>query len=112
MRKRYPWNKVQAGRSRAHRRPSHIRPLLQDDGTTPLCQLPAGYQSHIHTVRGGHTFTTRMATFGFTPGTPVEVLQNYGQGPIIVRVRGSRVALGRQEARRILVEALKEKPEE
>lgn len=44
-----------------------------------------------------------MLTLGFTPGTRVTVIQNYGHGPLIVRVRDTRVALGRGEAEKILV---------
>lgn len=44
-----------------------------------------------------------MLTLGLTPGTEVTVLQNYGHGPMIVRVRDARVALGRGEAEKVLV---------
>jgi Fe2+ transport system protein FeoA len=40
---------------------------------------------------------------GFTPGAEVTVLQNFGRGPLIARVRDARIALGRGEARRIQV---------
>jgi ferrous iron transport protein A len=55
---------------------------------------------------GGHHFVSRLASLGFTPGTRLRVIQNYGHGPIIVSLRGTRVALGRGEAGKILVEAL------
>jgi ferrous iron transport protein A len=44
-----------------------------------------------------------LASLGFTPGTLVNMSQNYGRGPLIVTVRGTRVALGRGEAERIVV---------
>jgi len=44
-----------------------------------------------------------MLTLGLTPGAGVTVLQNYGHGPLIVRVRDTRVALGRGEASNVLV---------
>jgi Fe2+ transport system protein FeoA len=31
------------------------------------------------------------------------MLQNYGKGPLVVSVRGARVALGREEAVKIVV---------
>jgi Fe2+ transport system protein FeoA len=40
---------------------------------------------------------------GFTPGAEVTVLQNFGRGPLIARVRDARIALGRGEARKIQV---------
>jgi ferrous iron transport protein A len=47
-----------------------------------------------------------MVSLGFTPGTEVTLLQNYGRGPLLVTVRDTRVALGRGEALKVLVEAL------
>ncbi|NMD30963.1 MAG: ferrous iron transport protein A, partial [Chloroflexi bacterium] len=41
---------------------------------------------------------------GFTPGVQITMIQNYGWGPLIVIVRGTRVALGRGEASQIIVE--------
>jgi Fe2+ transport system protein FeoA len=38
-------------------------------------------------------------------GAPVIVMQNYGHGPLLVSVRGVLVALGRNEAARVLVSA-------
>jgi ferrous iron transport protein A len=48
----------------------------------------------------------RLLALGFTKGTRVVVLQNSGFGPVIVEVRDSRIALGRGEASRIMVEKL------
>ncbi len=69
-----------------------------------LSELTMGETARIHWIRGGSTINSRLASFGFTPGTPVEMTQNYGNGPLIVTVRGMRVALGRGEASRIVVE--------
>ncbi len=55
-------------------------------------------------MTGGHHFLSRLASLGFTPGANLHVVQNYGRGPIIVTLRDTRVALGRGEAQKILVE--------
>jgi ferrous iron transport protein A len=55
-------------------------------------------------MRGGHDFLSRLASLGFTPGAHVKVVRNAGHGPIIVTLRDTRVALGRGEALKILVE--------
>ena len=52
----------------------------------------------------GVSEATRLVSLGFTPGTEVSMSQNYGRGPLIVTVRGTRVALGRVEAANIFVE--------
>ena len=44
-----------------------------------------------------------LVSLGFTPGVGVDMVQNYGHGPLIVALRGTRVALGRGEANKILV---------
>jgi ferrous iron transport protein A len=70
---------------------------------TPLTHLAAGDRSTVAELRGGRSFVSRLATLGFTPGAPLVVVQNYGRGPLIVRVRDTRIALGRGEAKRVLV---------
>lgn len=65
--------------------------------------VQTGELVRIRKMAGGHTFLSRLASLGFTPGARLEVVQNYGHGPLIVSLRGTRVALGRGEAEKILV---------
>lgn len=74
-----------------------------NNGTVPLSQLANDEQGVLSELRGGSGFISRLATLGFTPGTPLTMVQNYGHGPVIVRVRDARIALGRGEAEKILV---------
>ncbi|MGC9346939.1 MAG: FeoA family protein [Anaerolineae bacterium] len=69
----------------------------------PLARLSPGETGLIGSLKGGHGFVSRLAALGFTPGASVVVMRNYGAGPIIVSVRGARIALGRGEAGRIMV---------
>ncbi len=48
--------------------------------------------------------TSRLTSLGFTPGVDIEMIQNFGHGPLMVTLRGTRVALGRREAKNILVQ--------
>lgn len=76
-----------------------------DDGWVPLDTLPTQAKGFIRRLCGGHGFVSRLLALGFTPGAPVTVIQNHGQhGPIIVLVRDCRIALGRGEARKVLVQ--------
>lgn len=68
-----------------------------------LSAVKSGESVEIKKMTGGHHFLSRLASLGFTPGAQLRVLQNYGRGPIIVNVRETRVALGRGEAKKILV---------
>ena len=71
-----------------------------------LSAVRSGEVVRVRRLLGGHTFLSRLASLGFTPGAQLRVIQNYGHGPIIVALRDTRVALGRGEARKILVDPL------
>jgi ferrous iron transport protein A len=69
-----------------------------------LSSLAAGQHGTVLSLDGGRIFRSRAANLGFTAGTQVTVVQNFGRGPMIVSLRGTRVALGRDEAVLVCVE--------
>lgn len=69
----------------------------------PLSDVKVGKHAVINQLCGGREFTNRIAALGFTIGTKIKVLQNYGKGPVIVSLRDSQVALGRGEAIKVMV---------
>ncbi len=69
-----------------------------------LSGVRTGGRGIVRGLRGGRAFCSRAANLGFTAGAQVHVIQNYGSGPMIVAVRGTRVALGREEAQNVLVD--------
>jgi ferrous iron transport protein A len=69
----------------------------------PLSLLPTHQGGTVHNLNGGHEFVSRMSALGFVPGSEVQVVQNFGAGPMIVAVQGTRIALGREEARKVRV---------
>jgi Fe2+ transport system protein FeoA len=69
----------------------------------PLNHLRSGEGGIVQSLTGGRGLLGRMAALGFTPGVRLTMMQNFGHGPIIVRVRDTRVALGRGEAGKVLV---------
>ena len=71
--------------------------------STPLSSMLTGQIGTIQDLRGGRGLVGRLASLGFTPGAYVEMLQNFGHGPLIVEIRDVRIALGRGEARKIRV---------
>jgi len=73
------------------------------DRWRPLTALTPGEVGTVETVIGGRGFVSRLAALGFTPGARVMMVQNFGRGPLIVLVRGTRLALGRGEAAKIKV---------
>jgi ferrous iron transport protein A len=44
---------------------------------------------------------SRCMTLGLTPGAEITMIQNKGYGPLIVKVRGSQIALGRKQAAQV-----------
>ena len=69
----------------------------------PLNTLEQGEHAIVHSLCGGRTVSNRLVSLGFTPGVELEMVQNFRRGPLIVALRGTRVALGRGEATKILV---------
>lgn len=55
-------------------------------------------------LTGGLRFISRVSAMGFTPGTPVTMVQNMGRGPVLVYLRDTQVALGRGEAAKVQIE--------
>lgn len=74
----------------------------------PLSILAPGRVGVLRQLAGGRGFVSRLAALGFTPGAEVTMMQNFGHGPVIVLVRDTRVALGRGEAMKVLVEKVNE----
>jgi len=69
-----------------------------------LAELVTGEHATVISFTAGRAVINRMASLGITPGAEVDMTQNYGHGPLIVIVRGTRVALGRGEAAQVFVE--------
>jgi Fe2+ transport system protein FeoA len=69
-----------------------------------LAELATGKRAVVRALRGGQELMSRLTAMGLVAGASVEVLQNRGRGPLLVRVRDTRVALGRGEAGKVLVD--------
>jgi ferrous iron transport protein A len=69
----------------------------------PLTDIGLGEIAVLFQLKMPKTSVNRLLSLGFTPGVEISMLQNYGRGPLVVNVRGARVALGRSEASGILV---------
>jgi ferrous iron transport protein A len=82
---------------------AEITPFPPENGSVPLSALHAGEQGVVAGMDGGRGLLCRMTSLGFTPGAEVTIMQNYGRGPLIARVRDARIALGRGEAGKIYV---------
>lgn len=68
-----------------------------------LIDLETGQQAMVRRLGGGKGFISRLAAMGFTPGAPVTMIRRQDGGPILVSLRGAKVALGHMEAEKILL---------
>lgn len=71
----------------------------------PLSMVACGEKVRLSDVRAGGALSTRLSALGLTPGVELTVIQ-HGNGPMLVGVRDTRLALGRGEAQRIFVESI------
>ena len=65
-----------------------------------------GRKYKIDKISGGHGLNSRLLSVGFLPGEVISVINQSGWGPLTVLVKGSKIALGRGIAHKILVQEL------
>ena len=69
----------------------------------PLTMVYPGQEVTLVDIDGGRGIRARLAGMGLTPGVKLRVLRT-GQGPVMVAVRDTRLALGHGMAHKIIVE--------
>jgi ferrous iron transport protein A len=75
----------------------------------PLGELPDGSRARVAEVQGGGKHQRRMLDMGFVPGAGVAVIRKAPLGdPIEYRIKGTAVALRREDADTVLVEELRD----
>ncbi len=73
------------------------------NGISPLALLPEGAEGEIIGFDGGRGLRRRLAEMGFTPGTRLRVLSSRSPGPVLVDIKGSRIAVGWGVAVKVVV---------
>lgn len=66
--------------------------------------LPPGSRARIVSIQSRGRWIYRLYQMGLIPGSIVEVVVNYGYGPLVIRVHGVEFSIGRGIARRIMVQ--------
>ena len=69
----------------------------------PLAMAKSGEKVMIKEIMGGGSARGRLASMGLRPGDPLEIINNNGQGRLIVGHGSTRLALGRGVAQKVLV---------
>ena len=70
----------------------------------PLTMMQEGKEGRVSRIKAGRGLTRRLIEMGFIEGTLVRVLRIDFRGPVIVNVNGSKYALGRGMAMKIMIE--------
>lgn len=73
----------------------------------PLLQMLTGQNAILKDITWGMKIKRKLYDMGMTPGTPVSMISSSGRGPVILDVRGSRLALGRGISEKISVELIR-----
>lgn len=72
----------------------------------PLSMVSPGELVQVAAVRAGWGLQRRLADMGLTPGVQVRVVNSQRSGPVVIEIRGSRLALGQGVAHKIMVKQL------
>ena len=68
-----------------------------------LAEAPLSTPLKVTGITGGCQSQTRLAALGILPGEQVEIIQRDNGGPLLLDVKGTRVALGRGISSKVLV---------
>lgn len=69
----------------------------------PLSDIQSGRKVRLAAIELGHAVARRLMAMGMLPNVELEVVKNGHPGPFVIRVRGTRIALGKGVAHRIMV---------
>ena len=69
----------------------------------PLAMTQPDEVVQVVSIGAGWGLTRRLADMGLTPGVSISVINSQMPGPVIINLRGSRLALGRGIAHKIMV---------
>ena len=77
---------------------------MTDKATVPLSMLQAGEKVTLATIDAGDDLRSRLAAMGMVPNTEILIVSNSRPGPFVVNVKGTRIAIGRGMAHKVIVE--------
>lgn len=77
-----------------------------DKNRITLLQLHVGEQGRITRIIGGQSACKRLNELGLVPGVQVELVNRISSGPVMIRVKGSKLALGKGLAQKVEIEKI------
>jgi len=73
------------------------------DGSMLLADAPAGVPLKVSSVTCGCGIHSRLASMGILPGEIIEIVHRENGGPIVLEVKGTRIAIGRGVGLKVIV---------
>ena len=71
--------------------------------TMPLAMVSPGETVAVDAIVGGRGLARKLTDMGLTPGVEIRVITNHMPGPVMIELRGSKVALGHGVSLKIMV---------
>lgn len=71
----------------------------------PLSEIKEGAAARVCIIDCGSRLNYRLCSIGVACGEKLEILKNDMHGPIIVKVVGTCIVIGRGQAEKIIVES-------
>ena len=71
-----------------------------------LAMVAPGETVKVTGIGAGGGLRRRLADMGLIPGVRIKVINSHKPGPVLIDLRGARVALGRGVAQKIAVEKM------
>jgi len=69
----------------------------------PLSLLRPGEEAVVVEIRGGRGIQGRLMSMGLMPGRKVRMLNSGATGPAVIALGATRIAVGRGQLHRVLV---------
>ncbi|MCD6358475.1 MAG: ferrous iron transport protein A [Dehalococcoidia bacterium] len=69
----------------------------------PLTMASYGKPVTVVNIRAGFGLQKRLSDMGLLPGTKIRIVNSQRAGPVLIDLKGTRLALGRGAAQKIMV---------
>ena len=69
-----------------------------------LSMVDQGKEVTLAHINGGRGMRSKLYSMGLVPGAALTVLSRNGGGPVMLRIKDSRMAIGQGVAQKIIVE--------
>ncbi len=77
--------------------------IMENEKLVSLSTVKVGQKVKLANVDSGRGMRSRLAAMGLVPGVEITVVNNTYPGPFMLKVKGSKIMLGRGMAHKILV---------